>query len=181
MTHSQKQWSEWPLILCLVWFFQALEISVLRLPFQNGALQITPVVIVYLAMTRNWEKLSLLTLVFSFLGTFTVGYSWIIYMAAQFWMAMTVKLFITGFTVDSRLSFAALVFCATGFGKLLSGFLLNSSGIQLSFFHTLKDSILYSAASGLLGFFCFTLFFVWDEYFNHPHIDASEMNPDIIK
>jgi hypothetical protein len=181
MTQTQKQWAEWPLLILSLWIFQALELSVLRLPFQNGAVQLTPIIVVYLALTRNWEKLAYLSFIFSFIGSFTVGYSWIIFVSAQFWMGLVAKVFIMGLTIDSRMSFSILTASAIVFCKLLTGFLLESSGVGLSFWAVVRDSIVSAIASGIVAFFAFPVFMAWDDYFNHPHIDASESNPDILK
>ncbi len=181
MNQTQKRAAEFPILLVLIWVFQAFELSILRLPFQHGGLQLSPVLVVYVALTRNWERMAVLTLFFSFLGSFTIGYSWIIFIAAQFWMSLIAKLFISGFTIDTRTAFGFLVFGCVVFFKLLSGFMLKSYGFDLSFFNVAKDSLVSGVASGLLGFGLYSFLMAWDDYFDHPHIDASEMNPDIIK
>ena len=181
MNQSQKRWAEFPILLLLIWVFQGLELSVLRIPFQHGAVQMAPVIVVYVALTRNWEKLAWLSLFFGFLGSFTVGYSWIVYVAAQFWMGLAAKVFISGFTIDSKISFAFLVSGCVVFSKLLAGFLLKVSGIDLLFLYVARDSIFSALASGVLAYLVYSFFLAWDDYFDHPHIDASEINPDIIK
>ncbi len=181
MTHAQKQWAEWPLLFLCIWVFQSLELSILRLPFQNGALQLTPVILVHLSLTRNWERLSLLSLIFSFMGSFTIGYNWVIFVSTQLWMALVSKLFTMSFTVDSKKSFAVLTFLSIAFFKMLSGFFLKINGLNLGFFPVLRDTFISAFASGGLGYLLFPVMNAWDEYFNHAHIDAAEMDPDIIK
>lgn len=181
MTSTQKRWVEIPLLIFAIWFVQALQISILRLPFVDGAISIIPILIIYLSLTRTWGKAILLTLVFSYLDGFTAGINMLLFASTQLWTSMITKLLASGFTVDSRNSFATLVALGFGFTKTLTFFVLSSWGqappLQ-SFIATVFFGIFLTAG---LAYLLLPLFVAWDDYFEHSHIEAAELSGEFLK
>lgn len=160
---------------------QALELTVFQLPYHLGAIQFVPVFITYFALTRGWGRLFVLALVFSFIGSFTIGYSAAIFMAVQVWTALVVKIVVSEFALEGRQSFTFLVAGSQAFGKTLTWILLRTKGQALSPGLFLISLVTCSILAGAVGWFLYPRCLGWDTFFQHPIDEARELNPDILR
>ena len=181
LSQTQKKVIEWPLIVALVFFIQALEISVLRLPLWIGPIHPMPILIVYLSVTRNWGPLVILTSVFAFMGSATVGYPWPVYLAVHLWTALVLKLVILTFALEGRRAFIGLA----ALGNVLSKILVYV--IQGSLFKTLplplflRDLVATTLVATVLAWILFPAFAAWDAYFEHELEEARELRPGALR
>jgi hypothetical protein len=181
MTQTQKKAFEIPILIFLVWIIQIAEIWILRLPFESGALQVVPIVITYIALTRSWGRLALICTVLAFVASFTVGYSKSLFVAVQVWAALATKLFSSEFAIEGRFNFASLAGGAHLFSKLTLWFLLKASGEAPSLGYMVQATFFSLGASMIFAYLIFPFLVGWDEYFEHPIAESRELNPDVLR
>ncbi|MBS1984159.1 MAG: hypothetical protein JST16_08300 [Bdellovibrionales bacterium] len=180
LTQTQKRFIEWPLILVLVFGIQIVETAV-ELPLL-GPVHVMPVLITYLAVTRNWGQLTFLTLIFSFMASSTVGYPWPTYVAVQVWTALALKAILTTFTLEGRREFTGLTALGNLISKAIVYVLLSGGsdrGFPLSFL--LKDIFTTTLLTALLAWFIFPLLAAWDAFFEHEAEEARELKPGALR
>jgi hypothetical protein len=181
MTQTQKKFLEWPLILTILLLVQAFEVALLRLPFGLGPIHVIPVLISYLAVTRNWVQLVALTALFGFLGSSTIGFPWPLYVAALLWTALIEKAVLLTFSVEGRGPFAGLAAGANILFRLLTWFLLESFNDTLPVGLLAMGLIGSTLASAGLAWYLFPLFAAWDSYFEHAADEARELKPGALR
>ncbi len=181
MTQTQKRIFEWPMLLVAIWALQALEISLLQLPAHAGGLNVISILSVYLALTRSWPVLLVLSTVLAVMASAAVTHSGGVVLAAYVWTALATKAAAQAFALEGRRQFTGLVAGAFVFRKALTFVLLSTFDVQ----PTLTGAIGYTLAgvvpAAIAGWFLFPLFMAWDAYFLHEAEDARELNPDRIK
>src|SRR5688572_25688880 len=129
MTSTQKRWLEWPLIFLLLIFIQSIEISLLqRARFFMGSVHLVPIVIIYVALTRDWLKAVGIVTLFAALGSATVGYPVGFFVGAQVWTALLAKVVVSVMALEGRRIFCALVMSAQLFSKFLVLVMMSSKG-----------------------------------------------------
>ncbi len=101
-----------------MWILQALEISLLQLPFQLGSVHVIVIVISYLALTRDWPKMVMLCLVFSIMASFTTTVPTGVCVAIMMWMGLLSKIFVQEFALEGRRTFMLLAVANFVFFKL---------------------------------------------------------------
>lgn len=181
LTQTQKKFIEWPLIILLVFCVQSLEISVLRLPLWIGPVHPIPVLLAYLAVTRNWDALVMLAAIFAFMGSSTIGYPWPVYLATQLWIALILKLIILTFALEGRRSFTGLTAVGNILSKILVFVILGSVSKTLPWPLFLRDTFLSTIMSAILAWFLFPMFAAWDAYFEHEPEEARELRPGALR
>lgn len=181
MTPTQKKFIEWPLLILLLWIAQSLEISLLRLPGVLGSFHVTPVLIVYLALTRSWPTLTILAFVFSVLGSTSVSHAIAVYIAAQMWTALVTKSVATALALEGRPQFTLLVAGSAVLSRVIMHGILLYIGQSTDLWTFLSYTVLGALPAALLGWLLFPLFMGWDRYFGHEADDSRELNPDIIR
>jgi len=180
MTQTQRKLLEIPILLLLLWLTQGLEISLLRLPFGLGSLDVIPVLVTYTALTRHWYLLGALSFAFAFIGSSTVAYSAGIYIGVQMWTALVTKICVKAFALEGRGPFTGLAVSSWMVGKILTGFLLSLSQPPLPlgfFFAQLATGALSTA---LIAWLFFPAFVGWDKFFEHEPDEARDLSPDIL-
>lgn len=180
MTPTQKRFVEWPLILLLVWSTQVLEISSLRVPLL-GPVQILPVLITYLAVTRAWGELFWQAATFAFLGSSVIGYPWPVYLAVQVWTALILHLVVQTFALEGRQAFTGLSALGSVTSKVLTYLVLRSGMQVLPFNIFLRDLFGAALSASILAWFLFPLFAAWDAYFEHEADEARELKPGALR
>ncbi len=181
MTSTQKRWVEVPFFVLLVWLFQSLQISILILPFNAGAIQALPVLILYCAVTRSWARAVTLAALFAYMDSFTMEVNTLLFIVVQIWTALLLKIVARSFTVDSRFSFAALAVIGGFFSKTLIWITLSawSKGAPLSQY--VITSGVSAIMTGVMAFFLLPIFLAWDDYFEHVPIESAELSGDFLK
>ena len=181
MTPTQKRFAEWPVLIVLIWLAQALEVSLLRLPAPFGSFHLPPIIIIYLALTRSWPSLAMLSFLFAVAGAATVTQPGEIYIASQLWTAFATKAVVTAFRLEGRFAFTALVAGAHIINKILVLILLANRNIDVDLLTSILSVVFGTFPAVLLGWFLFPIFMRWDLYFMHEPAESRELNPDGIR
>lgn len=181
MTQTQKKTLEWPLIFALVVLVQSLEVGLLRLPFGLGPVHVMPVLISYLAVTRSWGWLTLLTFIFSFMGSFTIAYPWPVYVAVQIWSALFMRVIMQTFTLEGRRSFTGLAALGHLLSQVLVFVIQGGTARTLPLADVTKGIAAGTLVSAALAWWLFPLFASWDAYFEHEAEEARELKPGALR
>lgn len=181
MTQSQRRFAEIPLLLLILWCVQALEISVLRLPLNAGAVHLMPVLITYVALTRSWGMLGLLSFAFAFMGSSTIAYPAGIYIAVQMWTALVTKGFVKAFALEGRTPFTVLAVSSHVVAKIITFLCLLALKMSPPVGHSVLHLVGGAASTALLAWFLFPPFVAWDSYFEHEADEARELNPTLLR
>lgn len=178
MTSTQKRWAEWPFILLILALTQAVEISLLqRLPFFLGSIHLVPIVITYVALTRDWLKAVGIVTLLAALGSATIGYPVGFFVGAQVWTALLAKVLVSVMALEGRKVFCGLVMAAQLFSKFLVILMMSSKGRVPEFLHFWGISITSAVGMGLLAWILYPLLLWWDRYFEHIEEDMPELSP----
>lgn len=180
MTQSQKKFFEWPLLLLSMLVLQVLEVGFLHLPVL-GSLQITPILIIYITLSRGWGKLAGLSFLFASLASTWVAYPAPVFIGVQVWTALVTKAVVYGLALEGRNPFVFLVAGSNVFYRVLAWVLLRGASEALPFWDMLLHTFLTSLSSALLAWLLFPVFIWWDEYFEHEAEDARELNPNVLR
>lgn len=182
MTQTQRKLLEWPILILLIWFSQIIEISFLNhaMPWA-GAMQLCPIIIFYIATNRPWGILTLLTVLFSLLGSSTVGFPLSIYMAAYLWTALTIKSVVSGITLEGRNAFFTLSLGAQLLAKVIIWFLLSYQHQTLPIFQSVIIVILNSVLTAGLAWILYPYIRRWDRYFEHNIEDANDLSAGALR
>lgn len=176
MTPTQKKTFEIPILLLLLWTLQALELSIMQLPFFVGVPQIVSFIVAYIAFTRDWGMIAILSFAFAALGSANVTYASGIFIAAHMWTALFVKLAASSLTLEGRQSFVMLMVAFHFLYSLMVMILLhfvNAGPTLPSFFAQFFVQVLYVAAG---AFLLYPLFQKWDEFFDHAEEDENSLS-----
>lgn len=181
MNQTQKYLFELPILALFFWIWQALELSVLRLPFGAGGIQIIPSIVTYIALTRSWERTTLFAFLLVFVGSFNIGIPATTYIAAGVWTALFAKLFSSEFAVEGSQKFMLLAGGAHLCNKFLIFALLRYQHNALPFWIFIKDVTISSLSTMALSYFVFPYLVRWDEYFEHAIDESRDLNPDVLR
>lgn len=181
MTPTQKKFSEFPIMILLVWIVQALEVSILRVPGVFAPVHFIPVLTCYITVTRNWFVMAALALLFAFLGSSTVGYPWPVYVSALLWTALTLKIVILTFTLEGRRAFTLMTGAGGILFKILVHVILGSTARTLPFFSALRDWLASGLVMAAMAWFLFPVFAAWDAFFEHQSDEARELKPGALR
>lgn len=177
MTQTQKKIFEWPLIILILWLSQSLEIAVLsHLPKWMGAVQLAPIIIFYIASVRGWGILTVCTVIFALIGSSTSSYPVSIYISASLWTALTIKLFVTGITVEGRRSFFLLSFGGQILAKILTWGFLHSFSRSLPVLPSISIVIFNSILTAGVAWIVYPYLRGWDRYFEHNPEESGELS-----
>jgi hypothetical protein len=176
MTQGQKRNLEIPLFLLIFWLVQALELFVFRIPWIHGGIQLAPILIIYLSMTRGWKTLAIFGTTFAFMGSFNVGYPAALFIAAQLWTAFFVKIMVQEFALEGRRSFAFLNLAACVFSKTLIWFFLAESGKALPLSKAFINIPITSIFAFIAAWLVYPLLLWWEELFDHPSHENTDLN-----
>jgi hypothetical protein len=167
MTQTQKRWIEIPVLLIVLWVVQALEMTLFRLPYFLGAPQFISILIAYIAYTRGWNTVTILSFVFSFMASANVGFSTGVFVAAHMWAALITKGVVMAMTLEGRRAFVGLV---VGYSLLLRGLTYallqyaNAGPTLPSFF---AQILVQTAIFAVLAWILYWPFSFWDGFFGH--------------
>lgn len=181
MTQTQKKIFEIPLILLLIWFWQVLEIWIARIPMQSGSLQLVPILITYVALTRTWGKLTAICFFLALVASFNVGFSKNVFLAMHLWGALVTKLFSSEFAIEGRRPFMLLAGGAHVFVKLFTWICLKYTETAPTLGYYGETVFLSTLATLGLAYLVFPYLVGWDEYFEHPIAESRDLNPDKLK
>lgn len=176
MNQTQKKLLEIPLLLLTIWVFQALELSLIKLPSFLGVPQVTSLIIAYIAYTRGWKTTTVLSLVFSALGTANIVYPTGLYIAAHMWAALFTKVAVGAFALEGRRSFVLLVISFHIILKSITLGLLKfvNAGPTLPLFFVQVFAQLILAI--IFAYLLYPLFVKWDEFFNHAMSEDNSLS-----
>ncbi len=179
MTQTQKKFAEIPLMILSIWVLQALELSLIKLPFFLGVPQITSMIIAYIAYSRGWKTTTALSVIFAAFGTANVAYPTGLYIAAHMWAALFTKIAADSFALEGRNSFVLLVI---GFHFILKAITLSllqlvNAGPTLPLFFTQVFAQLILVV--IFAYFLFPLFVKWDEFFNHSLDEDNKLSHSV--
>jgi hypothetical protein len=175
MSPTQKRIFEWPILLLVLWMLQALEISLLQLPFSLGSVHVFVIVISYLALTRDWLKMMLLSVGFSIMASFTTTVPAGVHIATLLWMGLLSKIFVQEFALEGRRTFMLLAVSNFAFYKLSTWIILKLWFQTFSLADTVS-SILLSAPVVMVGaHLAFPWLLKWDHYFDHPVHESRDL------
>lgn len=167
MTQTQKRWIEVPLLLLILWVVQALEMTLFRLPYYLGAPQFISILIAYVAFTRGWNTVTVLSFVFSFIASANVGFSTGVFIAAHVWAALITKGVVMAMTLEGRPAFVGLVVGYSLLLRTLTYSLLqyaNAGPTLPSFF---AQILVQTTVFAGLAWILYSLFSFWDGFFGH--------------
>lgn len=182
MTQTQKKIFEWPFIILIIWLSQAVELSVLsKMPSWIGAAQLVPIFIFYLASTRSWGPLVLLTLGLSALGASTVSYPTSVYMSVHLWTALVLRASVSSFSLEGRRSFLGLALSGQAFAKVLTWVLLHTFYRTLPPLQSISIVIFNSAFTACVAWLVYPYLRSWDRYFEHNPEDSGDLNTSLVK
>lgn len=182
MTQTQKKYLVWPILLFLFWLAQALEISLVHIPVLRFAhIHLTPILCIYIALTRSWGKIALLSAVFGILAIPAVGYPASIYVAVLMWTSLGTKGVVSALALEGRRPFSMMVFASHAFLRILTWFLLRNIGQALPLGITLHWTLLSALTAAVLGWFLFPIFVAWDDFFEHEADEARDLNPNVLR
>lgn len=162
--------------MLLLWAFQALELSIMQLPLFVGVPQIVSFIVAYIAFTRDWGMIAILSFAFAALGSANVTYSSGIFIAAHMWTALFIKLAASSLTLEGRQSFVMLMVAFHFLYSLIVMVLLHlvSAGPTIpSFFAQFLLQVLFVA---LGAFILYPLLQKWDEFFEHSDEEENSLS-----
>ncbi len=181
MTQTQKKIFEWPLLFLILVLIQAIEISLLDLPLGLSTLHFIPVLSIYIALTRSWGQILLLSFVLGILGSPAIGYPAAIYISVLAWTALTTKAVVSALALEGRRPFVGLTAASHIFSRLLTWALLKNIGSALPFSTMFQWMIGSTLTTSFLAWVLFPYFVAWDEYFEHEADEARELNPNVLR
>jgi hypothetical protein len=173
MTMTQKRWLEIPLLLMIIWTFQALELSLLHLPYYLGTPQLISLLVAYVAFSRGWTTTVVLGFALSFLGSSSVGYATGLYIAAHVWSGLASKTLVSGLTLEGRSAFVLLVVGYNIFLRSLTWMLLKLIGASPTLPLFLAQFFTQTLLMALAAWIVFPLFVKWDDFFAHTQDEES--------
>lgn len=180
MLIRQKNVVEWILLILCFIFFSSLESSILSiLPLNIGNFHIAYIIVFYVALTRSWYHLSLLSFLFAYLSTVNSGVPGGVQIAALMWIAYFIKIFSYTLSFENRYSFVYLNFVATIFVKSLIWILMNIYHKAIPFLDFLAEIPGSLIGISLTAYLMYPIFVKWDQYFEHEAEDARDFNPSI--
>lgn len=167
MNMTQKRWLEIPILMAIIWICQALELSIVHLPYYLGSPQLISLIVAYISFSRGWASTVLLTAILAFLGSANIGYATGIFIAAHVWSALCTKTVVSALTLEGRPAFALLVAGYNFFLKCLTWAILRSFDasptLSLFFAQFISQTVIIAIVAWLL----FPFFQKWDDYFMH--------------
>jgi hypothetical protein len=176
MTPTQKRFTEGPLLLLMILLSQALELSLFqKIPIFLRPIQLTPILIAYLALTRDWGLTFLLSAALSYMGAATVGYPTGVYMASQIWVALSIRLLVSIMALEGRHAFTLLVLGGNLFQKLLVRLIMGSQGQFVDVALFLGDLAKTTVTATVLAWILYPFFIKWDRFFEHERDDSSNL------
>ena len=181
MNNTQKNTLEIPIIIALLWIWQSLEISLFRLPSNGGSLQLIPILVTYVALTRTWGMTTLISFFLIFAQSFVSGIELNLFVAIGLWTALCTKLFAIEFAVEGRQQFMLLSGGAHLFNKPILYVLLRYQNNALPLWEEMKSLILSGIGTLALAYFVFPFLVEWDEYFEHQITDSRDLNPEVLR
>lgn len=181
MTQTQKFIFEIPILVLMFWIWQSFELSFLQIPWRGGALQLIPVVLTYVALTRSWTMLTLVSLLFLNVQSFTSGYSAPLIVALGLWTALMTRLFAKEFAVEGRWKFSFLAIGAFAFNKLLVFVSMRYQDLNCPLSSFIQSLGISSLAHFLLAYAMFPFMIVWDEFFGHEVAESRDLNPGVLR
>lgn len=176
MTQTQKKLAEIPLLLLSIWVFQALELSLVKLPFFLGVPQVTSMIIAYIAFSRGWKTTTALSLVFAVLGSSNVAIPTGLFIASHMWAALFTKMAVTALALEGRNSFVLLTIAFHFMLKAITLGLLQiiNAGPTLPLFFAQVFSQLIFVV--VFAYLLFPIFIRWDEFFGHSMDEDSTLS-----
>jgi len=176
MTMTQKRWLEVPILLAIIWLSQALELSLLHLPYYLGTPQLVSLLIAYVAFSRGWTSIMIIGFVLSFLGAANNGYPTGLYIAAHLWAALLMRIVVSALTLEGRSAFVLLVASYDIFLKTLTWTLLKFLGASTAVPLFLAQFAAQTTLMAICAWLLFPVFRKWDEYFLHA-LDEDSLGP----
>jgi hypothetical protein len=175
MRTIKRKWLEWPLLLLCVWIIQAVDLSLLHLPYELGGLPWIPLVIGYIGFTRDWAQATLLCFLFAFLDAPTSSYPMAIYIASLVWTGLFAKLLVASFTLEGRRSFTLLAIWIMLFYRILTWLLLKSSNIAPSLALSLAELLPSVVIGAGLAWLLYPVFVHWDLLFERSFDEETSL------
>lgn len=175
MTTIKRKWLEWPLLLLCVWIIQAIDLSLLRLPYELGGLPWIPLAVAYIGYTRDWPQATMLSFLLAFLDAPTASFPTAIYIASLVWTGLFAKLLVASFTLEGRLSFTLLSCWIMLFYKAMTWLLLKSNGIAPSLALSLAELIPAVIIGAGLGWLLYPVFVHWDLLFDRSFDEETSL------
>ncbi|MEO5668240.1 MAG: hypothetical protein ABIR96_09295 [Bdellovibrionota bacterium] len=170
---TQKRWLELPILLALIWIVQALELSLLHLPYYLGTPQILTLMIAYVAFSRGWTSTVILSFILAFLAAANIGYSTGVFVAAHVWSALATLTVVSALTLEGRSAFVLLVVGYDLFLKIVTWLLLRVVGAIPSIPLLLAQFFAQTAIMAIVAWLIYPLFKKWDDYFLHVQDDDT--------
>jgi hypothetical protein len=173
MTMTQKRWLETPILLMILWIFQALELSILHLPYYLGTPQLLTLIVGYAAFSRGWAGTAALAALMSFLASANVGYPTGLFVAAHIWAALGTKGAVSALTLEGRPAFVLLVVGYSFLLKVITLSLLKFAGASPTLPLFIAQFFSQTAIMALAAWIAYPLLRKWDDYFLHTTDDDS--------
>ena len=103
------------------------------------------------------------------------------YVAAQVWTALTLKVILQTFAVEGRRQFTGLAALGAVIATTITYVLLKSVAKTLPLPLVLRDIVTTTAITAPLAYVMFPLFAAWDAYFEHEADESRELKPGALR
>lgn len=177
LTLTQRRYLEFPLLVVLLLVLQGMQISFIQLPAMTGSVPLLFVLGVYIAYTRSWKKLAVLS---CFLVLFELGASGVtsgILIAAFLWSLFGARAFVAQLALEGRPSFIVLCLNAFLFFRIFTWFVLAARGHAPPIGDAVSGLLLMLPFVLFLAYLMFPLCLLWDEIFGHVPDDSRDLTP----
>lgn len=144
LSSFQKRVIEWPLIVLLLWLFRSFELWAFQVPWIGVEIQLTPIILAYLAFHFRFTSLIYIGYIILFLTSFSIGYSKGIYIFSNMFTLMVLKVYVQAFAFDAKLDFILLSAYFLALSKFTCWILLMFVMEVIPFF-TLAYDIIFGA------------------------------------
>ncbi|NCN26918.1 hypothetical protein GW915_05025 [bacterium] len=162
----------------IIWLIQGFEISLSRMSlFGIVSIQLCPVIILYLSLTRDWSQLALLATAFAYIGSSVASVHPMIFISVYLWTAFIAKALVITLALENRRAFTFLVMTSVVFAKLLYASILRVQGVQIEYGIVLQSILGASFFSSILAFLIYPTLVFWDRYFEHDIDSSRDLNP----
>jgi hypothetical protein len=167
VTKIQKKWVEIPLLVFLIWIFQAVEISLTVLPWNLGSLSIFFSLLAFVSFSRSWEKTTVLAYLVAIMASSTAGTKGTLFIVSLVWATLFSKVLSSAFNLEGRNSFAILTGWFVLFQKIALWILLShfeqSPTIGIFFVQVISQIFVNAAIAWVI----YPVYIKWDQYFEH--------------
>lgn len=181
MSLTQKRLIQLPLFFLMAFFaILPAEQSILaRLPFGLGPVQILPIALTYVALTRSFAKTILWGIILGLVTSLGVPFGFGDMIVAQTWAALVAKLITSTLPVDNKGTFA-VVACWQALVARISWRLLTMGAFHgVTWWRFTLDILPSFLTIAAFAYVFFPIFILWDEFFENDSTAVRDLGGHI--